>query len=93
MMRPLSGASRAVNYLAFVQLASIRLWLRVNEFTSEPTRRGNDAIVPMICPTRQMVSENRRATAAVAGYFAWGCFRYFVWAFNEASGRTDLIML
>jgi Transposase DDE domain len=24
----------AANYLAFVQLASIRLWLRVNEFTS-----------------------------------------------------------
>jgi hypothetical protein len=23
----------AANYLAFVQLASIRLWLRVNEFT------------------------------------------------------------
>jgi transposase len=24
----------AANYLAFIQLASIRLWLRVNEFTS-----------------------------------------------------------
>ena len=25
---------RAANYLAFIQLASIRLWLRVDEFTS-----------------------------------------------------------
>jgi coenzyme PQQ precursor peptide PqqA len=25
----------AANYLAFIQLASIRLWLRINEFTTE----------------------------------------------------------
>jgi hypothetical protein len=31
-----SGATKliAANYLAFVQLASIRLWLRINESTS-----------------------------------------------------------
>jgi hypothetical protein len=28
------GSKLAANYLAFVQLASIRLWLRVNESTS-----------------------------------------------------------
>jgi hypothetical protein len=33
-------------------------------------------------------SVDRLTTPAVAGYFAWGCFRYFVWAVNEASGRT-----
>jgi hypothetical protein len=30
----LRDSSRTTNYLAFVQLASIRLWLRVNEATS-----------------------------------------------------------
>jgi hypothetical protein len=29
----------AANYLAFVQLASIRLWLRVNEFTPSRLHR------------------------------------------------------
>jgi hypothetical protein len=58
------------------------------EPASQPTSRGHDGIVPVICPTRQMVSEHPRATPAVAGYVAWGCFRYFVWALSEASGRT-----
>jgi hypothetical protein len=34
----------AANYLAFVQLASLRLWLRVNESASHIKQGGFDAI-------------------------------------------------
>ena len=41
----------AANYLAFVQLASIRLWLRVYEFTPlEPSRPSNRAFLPGTSP-------------------------------------------
>ena len=40
----------AANYLAFVQLASIRLWLRLNEFASQyssaPAKRSQDRPAP-----------------------------------------------
>jgi hypothetical protein len=49
-MRPLSGTSRAVNYLAFVQLASIRLWRALMSPRRSQPSRGNDIIVPMILP-------------------------------------------
>jgi len=41
----------AVNYLAFLQLASIRLWLRVNESTTQPMEFGTGKPAPR--PRRQ----------------------------------------
>jgi len=36
----------AANYLAFVKLASIRIWLRANECTLSPTRRVRIGALP-----------------------------------------------
>ncbi len=35
----------AADYLAFVQLASIRLWLCVNESTSQPNTNSQNALI------------------------------------------------
>jgi hypothetical protein len=45
-------------------------------------------IVPLICPTCQMLSRSLKASApATPSYFAWGCFRYFSWE-RGGSGET-----
>jgi hypothetical protein len=55
---------------------------------TDRTRR-DDGVVPLICPTCQMVSQDASGIApAVIGYFAWGCFRYFCCPVTEASDRT-----
>jgi len=38
------------------------------------TRLRDDLRMPVICPTCQLAIE---ASVPAAGYFAWGCFRYF----------------
>jgi hypothetical protein len=52
----------AANYLAFIQLASIRLWLRVYEFTSllgaaHPSCGSSRKVTP---PTRPLFASGRR---------------------------------
>jgi NAD(P)-dependent dehydrogenase (short-subunit alcohol dehydrogenase family) len=39
----------------------------------------DDEVVPLICPTCQMLSRDRQSHPCQQplGYFAWGCFRYF----------------
>jgi ssDNA-binding Zn-finger/Zn-ribbon topoisomerase 1 len=62
-----------------------------DEFGKHPTdhTRCDDGVVPLICPTCQMVSQDVSGiTPAVGGYFAWGCFRYFCCLVTEASDRT-----
>jgi hypothetical protein len=45
-------------------------------------------IVPLICPTCQMLSRSLKASApATPSYFARGCFRYFSWE-RGGSGET-----
>src|SRR6266571_9488606 len=52
--------------------------------------RCDDGVVPLICPTCQMVSQDASgSTPAIGGYFAWGCFRYFCCPVTEASDRTQ----
>ena len=41
------------------------------------TSLRDDDIMQVICPTCQAVSEKPQAVTPGAGYFAWGCFRYF----------------
>ena len=59
-----------------------------DKFGKQPTdhTRCDDGVVPLICPTCQDASGS---TAAVVGYFAWGCFRYFCCPVMEASDRTQ----
>ena len=40
----------------------------------------DDGSVPVICPACQMVSKGSLKASRLArpGYFAWGCFRYFI---------------
>jgi hypothetical protein len=43
------------------------------------TRRSDDGLVPVICPTCQNVfaGSPKASMPATPRYFAWGCFRYF----------------
>jgi hypothetical protein len=64
-----------------------------DEFGKRPTdhTRCNNGVMPLICPTCQMVSQDASgSTPALGGYFAWGCFRYFLLA-GRGSLRPDLI--
>jgi hypothetical protein len=40
---------------------------------------GEDKLVPLICPTCQNIFAGslKASMPTIAGYFAWGCFRYF----------------
>jgi len=40
-------------------------------------RLRDDRILQVICPTCQVEFVESEVVAATAGYFAWGCFRYF----------------
>jgi hypothetical protein len=46
----------------------------------------DDESVPLICPTCQVFGPEP-PVAAAAGYFAWGCFRYFWW--GAAASERD----
>jgi hypothetical protein len=40
-----------------------------------------DGVVPVICPTCQNVFALKASMPAPPSYFAWGCFRYFLFRF------------
>jgi hypothetical protein len=55
--------------------------------------RANDAIVPVICPTCQMVRNVPAKMPAAPGYCAWGCFRYLVgWAYGRVRRITGSVI-
>ena len=62
-----------------------------DKFGKQPTdhTRCDDGVMPLICPTCQMVSQDASGIAPAVGYFAWGCFRYFCCPVMEASDRTQ----
>jgi hypothetical protein len=63
-----------------------------DKFGKQPTdhTRCDDGVVPLICPTCQDASGS---TAAVVGYFAWGCFRYFCYPVRKPRTGPGFIML
>jgi len=50
----------------------------------------DDEAVPLICPTCQELAQ--ASLPASAGYFAWGCFRYF-WLGTTAMRTVARILL
>jgi hypothetical protein len=79
-----------------IHLQRVCAWCRRRSSARAPTdrTRRDDGVMPVICPTCQMVSKDASGIApAVAGYFAWGCFRYFCCPVRKPQPGPGFIML
>jgi hypothetical protein len=56
-------------------IETVERFAQHGEGSAQPA--GDDAIVPLICPTCQNVFAVKTSMPATPCYFAWGCFRYF----------------